>query len=209
MSNELMTSNSESLLSPSNFEHAYRIAKMMSTTQLIPKAFQDKPADILVAFEFGRTLGLGQLQAIQNIAVINGKPSLYGDAVLAVCSGHRDFENIEEKQILDTEKNVIGYSCSVKRKGRAPVVQTFTIADAKLASLWGKQGPWRQYPNRMLQMRARGFALRDCFADALGGMQMAEEVHDYSTIKDVTPKSELKDELKDLVNKNKKDAASE
>jgi len=49
------------------------MAKMIATTQLIPKAYHNKPADVLVAFEFGRTLGLGYLQAVQNIAVVNGR----------------------------------------------------------------------------------------------------------------------------------------
>lgn len=202
-----MTSNSESLLAPANFEHSYRIAKMMSESAMVPKAYAGKPQDILLAMEYGRALNLGPLQAVQNIAVINGKPSIYGDGLLAVCSGHPEFENIEENQMFDTEKNVIGYSCTVKRKGRSPVVQTFTIADAKAASLWGKQGPWRQYPNRMLQMRARGFALRDSFADALSGVQVAEEVQDYSTIKDVTPTNDLKDDLTKLASKNKKETS--
>jgi hypothetical protein len=50
--------------------------------------------------------------------------------------------------------------------------------DAKAAGLLGKQGPWSQYPKRMRQMRARGFALRDVFPDVLKGMPVAEEVMD-------------------------------
>jgi hypothetical protein len=55
----------------------------------------------------------------------------------------------------------------------------FTVADAKKAGLWGKTGPWTQYPKRMLQMRARGFALRDAFPDVLKGLVTAEEAQDY------------------------------
>ncbi len=73
--------------------------------------------------------------------------------------------------------------------------------DAKKAGLWGKAGPWSQYPKRMLQMRARSFALRDKFADALSGLIMAEEAQDYTTISDVTPKAQtLNSKLDELIN---------
>jgi len=70
--------------------------------------------------------------------------------------------------------------CEAKRKGypTATVVQ-FSVADAKRAGLWGKAGPWTQYPRRMLQLRARGFALRDGFPDVLKGLVTAEEAQDY------------------------------
>lgn len=204
--NELATIEQNSYFSKDNFEHYYRIANMMSKTQMVPKGYIDKPQDILVAMEMGRQLNLSPLQAIQNIAVINGKPSLYGDGILAVCSGHPDFEDISEEQILDKDNKVIGYRCSIKRKGRSVVSQCFTIEDATAAQLWGKQGPWKQYPQRMLQMRARAFALRDSFADALGGVRIAEEVNDYQEPKDITPKVSIegKKELKEFLAKNKK-----
>jgi hypothetical protein len=70
--------------------------------------------------------------------------------------------------------------CQTSRKGKdANVVARFSVADAKKAGLWGKQGPWTQYPKRMLQLRARGFALRDAFPDVLRGLVTAEEAQDY------------------------------
>jgi hypothetical protein len=54
------------------------------------------------------------------------------------------------------------------------------MADAKRAGLLGKAGPWAQYPARMLALRARGFALRNAFADALRGLITAEEAQDYT-----------------------------
>ena len=52
------------------------------------------------------------------------------------------------------------------------------MEDAKRAGLYGKQGPWQQYPKRMLQMRARAWALRDVFPDVLRGVHVAEEAQD-------------------------------
>jgi hypothetical protein len=63
------------------------------------------------------------------------------------------------------------------------VESRFSVEDAKRAGLWGKQGPWTAYPKRMLSMRARGFAIRDCFADVLKGLITAEEAQDYPSDK--------------------------
>lgn len=200
MSNELtLKPDNQSLLAPENFEHQYRIASMMAKSEMVPKAFQNKPQDILLACEMGRALGLSPLSAIQNIAVINGKPSLYGDAVLAVCAGHPDFEDIKEEPIIGKDGQVEGYVCTVKRRGRSPTFARFTKEDATIAGLWARTSPWKQYPQRMLQMRARGFALRDAFADALGGVRVAEEVGDYRELKEINPQSKNKDAEEELM----------
>ena len=57
-----------------------------------------------------------------------------------------------------------------------PIRRSFSVIDAKRAGLWKKEGPWLDYPKRMLQMRARAFALRDAFADVLGGLYVREEI---------------------------------
>lgn len=212
MTTEMQTTGDQnSLLSANNFEHYYRIANMMSKSDMVPKSYKDKPQDILLSMEYGRSLNLGPLQAVQNIAVINGKPSIYGDGILAVCSGHPEFENIEEEPMIEGNETV-GYTCTVKRKGRSDVTNSFTREQAKKAGLWGRQGPWSQYPERMLQMRARAFALRDSFADALGGVRVAEEVQDYE-VKDITPKTKQSDsaktELDNLIQKNKQETQEE
>ena len=202
MSNELSKKQSTSLIAPENFEHYFRIANMMSKSDMVPKGYKDKPQDVLIAMEMGVSLGLGPLQAIQNIAVINGKPALYSDGMLSVCSGRSDFENIKEEPLTDESGKTVGYRCTVMRRNREPVTQTFTIDDAKKANLWGKQGPWSSYPNRMMQMRARSFALRDSFADALGGVRCAEEVQDYEE-RDITP-DRNKADISDIISTKQK-----
>jgi hypothetical protein len=145
---------------------------------MVPKTYQGKAADILVAVQMGAELGLKPIQALQNIAVINGKPSVYGDALLALVQAHSSFEDI--KEWYDEKTNTA--FCTVKRKNQTEHTVSFSIEDAKKAGLWGKTGPWTQYPKRMMQMRARGFALRDKFADALGGLITVEEAQDYQVV---------------------------
>jgi hypothetical protein len=179
MSQDLSTQQNTkiSLFDPSQFNHWLDVAKQLSSSTLIPKNYMGKPMDILVAMELGRSLGLSMMQSIQSIAVINGRPSLYGDAILAICQSHPSYEYIIEVPILEKEE-IMGYKCTIKRKHHEEHTVIFTISDAKKANLWEKTGPWSQYPLRMLQIRARDFALRNTFADALTGIHIAEESQD-------------------------------
>ncbi len=192
----------QSLLAREHFQHYMAVADFLSKSSMVPKPMANKPADILIAMEMGLQIGIPMMQAIQDIAVINGKPCMYGDGLLAVVQGHKDYEWIDEKLLYEAGK-VVAASCTIKRKNHEPHVVTFSIEDARKASLWGKQGPWTQYPDRMLKMRARGFCIRDIFSDALRGIKTDEEVNDYPVTKAKPSKSAAPDVLKDLLTKTK------
>jgi hypothetical protein len=155
-----------------------RFSDMLAKSSMVPKAYQGKPEDVLVAVQWGKELGLAPLQALQNIACINGKPSVYGDAAMALVQNSAVCENIEEFIESEGTPNPTAV-CVAHRKNRTPITARFSVEDAKRAGLWGKQGPWTAYPKRMLQMRARGFALRDAFPDVLKGLITVEEANDY------------------------------
>jgi hypothetical protein len=147
----------------------------------------EKPQALFVAIQMGLELGLSPMAAVQNVAVVNGRPTLWGDAQLAVCRGTGELEIFEEWYESGGQKsarNPVEYKddtaavCRVKRAGGQVIEQAFSVADAKRANLWGKQGPWTQYPFRMLRNRARSFALRDGFGDALRGFRSTEEAMD-------------------------------
>ena len=154
-----------------------KFAEQISKSNLVPKQFQGKPADIYLAMSWGDELGLTPIQSLQNIAVINGKPSIYGDTMMALCRKHPEFEDIKES--ISGEGSARTAVCEIKRKGQSWYKTQFTMADGARAGLLNRQGPWQSYPDRMLKMRARGFALRDVFADALGGVITVEEANDY------------------------------
>lgn len=178
MSTEITsTAKAVYLPTPSSFEEAYRIAKVLAASDLVPKDYREKPENCLVAMQWGADIGLPGLQALQNIAVINGRPSIWGDAAKALVLSHPACDDIEES--IEGDGDGMVAVCIVKRKGKKPVEQRFSVTDAKKAGLWNKSGPWQAYPKRMLQMRARGFALRDAFPDALRGLVLAEEAQDY------------------------------
>jgi hypothetical protein len=163
---------------PTTLSEAISFSEMLAASTMIPKQFQGKAEDVLVCVQWGLEIGLAPLQALQNIAVINGKPSIYGDAAIALVQSSSVCEDVEEYFEGEGTTNPIAV-CVARRKGRKAVTVKFGIEDAKRAGLWGKSGPWSAYPKRMMQMRARGFALRDAFPDVLRGLITSEEAQDF------------------------------
>jgi ribosome modulation factor len=180
----LTTGGPLAALVPQNLDDAFRLSKALSLSgDMVPKHFQGKPEMIMAAIARGMEIGLAPMQALSNIAVINGRASIWGDALPALLqrAGH------SINCTLEGEGDARRAVATVKRGDSGEtIVREFSVADAKKAGLWGKAGPWQSYPDRMLQMRARSYAARDGAADALMGLQVAEEVQDYP--KDVTPK---------------------
>jgi hypothetical protein len=180
MSTEISTQTQPRGLALQSVADAMKFGEMVASSDFAPKDFRGKPASCMLAIQCGAEIGLAPLQSLQSIAVVNGRPAVYGDAALAVCKASPVCEYVTESIEGDGEQMVA--VCTAKRRGYPqPTVVRFTVADAKKASLWGKSGPWSQYPRRMLQMRARGFALRDAFPDVLKGLVTAEEAQDYPT----------------------------
>lgn len=159
-------------LSPRTFEQALTFAGYLADSDMVPKDFKGRPGNCLIAIQWGAELGLKPLQAMQNLAIINGRPSLWGDAVIALVRASPLCE-----YIIETE-TATASTCTVKRRGEPEQARTFTDEDAAKAGLKGKAGPWSQFPKRMRQMRARAFALRDVFPDVLRGLPVAEEIMD-------------------------------
>jgi hypothetical protein len=190
MSTELSTNSTPARgLALASFDDAFRFSQMVSKSEFAPKDFRGKPESCMLAIQAGSEVGLSPIQSLQSIAVINGRPTIWGDAAMALVQSSPVCEYI--KEYVEGDGDALVAVCEAKRKGYpSPTVVRFSVADAKKAGLWGKSGPWQQYPARMLTLRARGFALRNAFADALRGLITAEEARDYpsddSLVKSVT-----------------------
>lgn len=179
MTTELTTQRAGGL-ALQTFDDAFRFAKMVAASEFAPKDFKGKPESCLLAIQHGSEVGLSPMQSLQSIAVINGRPTIWGDAALALVQSSPVCEYVRE--YLEGDGDAMVAVCEAKRRGYPqPTVSRFSMADAKRAGLVGKAGPWQQYPGRMLALRARGFALRNAFADALRGLITAEEAQDYPT----------------------------
>lgn len=175
-----------------SYDEMARFSQSILASGLAPKSFQT-PEAVMVAIQTGMEIGLKPMQALQGIAVINGRPTLWGDAALAIVRSHPAFLNIEETFERGATDDEMMAVCVIERSGQTPTRRTFSVADAKRAGLWKKAGPWTQYPKRMLAMRARSFALRDSFPDALKGCGIREEIADIPKAKarEVKPAEDL------------------
>lgn len=172
-----------------SLEDAWRFASYLSRSGLAPKGLE-KPEAILIAIQMGAEIGLPPMAALQNIAVINGRPAVWGDAMLAVCRSSGVFDEAAFEETISPDGKTA--SCTVRRYPHGnPVTRTFSMDDAKAASLAGKSGPWSQYPTRMLQMRARSWALRDAFSDVLRGLLAVEEARDVIDVQAVEAPTSL------------------
>lgn len=184
-----------------NLDEAWRFAKIVANSGLAPRGL-DTPEKVLVAMQFGMEVGLPPLAAIQNVAVINGRPSLYGDVMLGLCmaSGKFDQNAFEESVTSNDNGMPLKSRCEVRRLPAGKLkVGEFSLAEAELAGLLSKtDSNWKKYPRRMLQMRARAFALRDAFPDVLKGILSAEEAEDLPPERNVTPAPARPGNLEDL-----------
>jgi hypothetical protein len=175
MSTEVQKLPKSFSLNPASLNEALKFAELMASSDLVPKAYQGKPGNVLVAVQMGAELNLPAMQAIQNIAVINGKPGIFGDLgkALLLAAGC----DIDEDDIAIIEQNQRA-RCKITRPGRTPVERTYSVKNAQEAKLWGKEGHWSTNKWRQMAWRAFWFAARDAAADILKGLGGAEELMD-------------------------------
>lgn len=170
------------LPAPKTADEAMAIASRIAESGLIPKDYRGKPNDVFACMLWCHTLGMPIMQGLQSIAVINGRPSLFGDGLLAIVMASGKLEDFKETIERGNDGKLVA-TCIVKRKGlSSPVTWSFSEDDATTAGLWNRLDTWKKHPKRMLQMRARAFALRSAFPDVLSGMASAEEMQDVEDL---------------------------
>ena len=162
-----------------NTDDLHRCASFIFNSGIAPKGMDTVPA-VMIAISLGAELGMKPMSALQNIAVINGRPSVWGDAMLGLCRQSalfvaEDFKEWEED--LGGEEGMTAF-CESHRVGSDILRRQFSMGQAKRAGLLEKNTPWKTYPERMRMFRARSWCLRDNFGDILGGMRAAEEQQD-------------------------------
>lgn len=183
-----------------NLDERMRLCTFMASSTTVPKALQGNPANIYYIAERGDRIGLSATESISCVMVVNGVTSLWGDMMLALCRASdqwdsaafdewievdgtrvtKDFDNDALQKAFTEAKMIVAY-CKAKRVD-APdaIVRSFSVQDAVIAELDQKPGPWRTAPKRMIQMRARSWALRDGFSDVLFGLYSREEADDIA-----------------------------
>lgn len=185
---------------PCTIEEVFRMGELIAQSGLAPNGLKT-PQAITVVLLKGLEIGMPPMAAMECFGVINGKACIYGDGIPALLwSRGFDIEETEAHGEGDTRKAV----CTITRPNGKKVTRSFSVKQAQEAGLLNKTGPWKQYPDRMLTMRARAFAARDAASDVLKGIPLFEEQADitigrdeYSEVK-VAPKKAIDADLPDI-----------
>lgn len=218
--NSAVTIDDRGTFKAMTIEARYRIAQYAIASRMVPKSYST-PEQVMIGMEYAYELGLQPLTGLRSIAIINGTPSIFGELPMALVRRSDLIDWYDEKiydkdlkEICLENKNLtaepwVGWG-KYKRKGGSTVERFFTMDDAKRAGLLNKDGPWRTYPRRMLQMRARSHALKDLFPDVLLGISVSEYDHNLAPdiggiVRDVNETTGEKTEaarLKDALSKS-------
>lgn len=181
-----------SLFSPGNFEHAQRVAKMFSESQLVPTAFQKNLPNCVIAMEIANRMGASHLAVMQSLNIIHGKPSWSSQFIIASINSSRRFTPL--RFVYDGTPKTDTWSCYAKAKslqdGEELRGSTVTIAMAKAEGWYGKSGSkWPAMGELMLMYRAATFFGRMYAPDMLMGMQSEEELIDVNALPAVLPET--------------------
>lgn len=150
-------------------EPAVELARSIAGTEFVPRALRHNAATISAAILYGDEIGLGPMQSLAQIAVIEGKPTVSAQAqrALVLAAGHE----LWLEELTATRATWCG-----RRAGTDSVTRvSWTMDDARRANLAGKQN-WRTYPRQMLSARASAELVRAVFADVVGGLAATEEI---------------------------------
>ena len=165
-------------------------AEYLAGSMTIPQRYQKKPADIVTAFLKGQELGLAPMASLEAFNMIQGTPCLQADFFLALIQSHPAYDGHEEMTFSEIEEAGKAV-CTFVRKGQR-YTREFSVKDAQRRGHWNKRGPWSTDPWRMLQIRARTFAGRDAFSDALKGFTTEDEARDIVELRAAEAKPKAK-----------------
>ena len=177
-----------STMMPATFNNRYQMGKILASSGLMPKGM-DTAERVCVALQYGYELGLSPMVSINNIAVVNGKPTLGTDVMHAIVRHSKEYGGVE--WVCQDDKRAECIVHRINANYKEEVRGVFTIEQAKAAGLANKDN-WKNYPARMLKHRALSYALRDAFPDVLSGICSPDEMEAEAVpeIRNITPPEE-------------------
>lgn len=162
---------------PGKLGEAMSLATVLSKSGVVPTAYAGRPDAVFAVVQYGKELGIPPMVALQNMAFINGRPSMGSDLLAALAHKHPDWAGYEVKVLTEKECSLIVYRKNPNDpKKPFAFPGSFTMDEARAAGLVRAGGPWEKWKKRMLKHRAFAFALRDGFPDAFSGLYTTEEM---------------------------------
>jgi hypothetical protein len=151
------------------------LAATLIKSGLLPASVKTPEAAVVIIMT-GRELGLLPLQALRSISVVEGKPTLSADLLLALayksghCTGYEILELTDEKCVVQ-----------IARNGIVKPPYSYTIEEARKAGLASRPN-WQRHTKAMLRARATAAACRAYFPDVVLGLYTPDELDDLSPV---------------------------
>ena len=158
------------------------LCNQYAMSRCIPKCYWDKPNDVLVVIQLGRALNVPDILMLQNSYVIDNRPSIMTQLMLALAMQSPAWDESAYKLEWVGEPDDLEFKAifTCRRKGGQLVAAEFSARDAKRANLANVH---KTYPKDMLGWRAMSRGLRRAFADMLGGLCTVEEMRHAETVR--------------------------
>lgn len=170
----------------------YKLAKMYSNSTMVPQNYQQKPDNCFVAIELAGRMNVSPILVMQNLYIVQGKPSWSGQGCIALINGSKKFDkDLEFVYIGEPGKENYGCFAKTYREGKELKGTTITMQMAKDEGWLGKTGSkWKTMPDQMLAYRSAAFFARMYCPEVLMGFSTADEIADIA--KEEKPKTVVK-----------------
>ena len=160
---------------------AYKMASMLSNSTLVPQTYKGNPINCMIAMEMTQRTNFPLLMVMQNLYVIQGKPSWSGQFCTAVVNSSGRFSPLTFVQLTNPDGTLKGYYAKATRLSDGAVCEGSPVDwdMVKKEGWYDKSGSkWKTMPDLMFHYRAAAFFVREHCPDLLCGLQTVEEVQD-------------------------------
>lgn len=164
-----------------SFDKLMEMSNMLAKSTIVPVAYQNRPENTFVALDMASRLGVSPMVVMQNLYIIQGKPSWSGQAMASMIRNSAEFRNVELNYVGTPNTDSWGAFITADRISTGKTLKggTVTIAIAKKEGWLQKAGSkWQTMPEIMLAYRAYAWFGRVYCPEILMGLQTTEEVHD-------------------------------
>ena len=204
---KMLESQQSLFLNVAKFEQAQRVAQMLAASDFVPKRFQGKVGNCLIALDLAETLNCKPILLMQSMYIVHEEPAFKGSFVAAMINASGRYDKLRYR--FDGEGDKYGCTAHAKDRKTGEVVEgpKVTWEIVKAEGWLSKNGSkWKTMPELMFSYRAAAWFGRRHDPDILMGMQTVEEAQD---IIDITPDRTGRYTADDITEKLKANATEE
>ena len=196
------TNNNSSFLTDKNaFEHTWRVATAFSKSKLVPKHFQDKPEDCMVALMMANQLNIDPYSALQNLQMISGKVGFSSAFAIALANDRGSFAAPITWDVEGKGESLVVTAKAILKKTKEEVKVSISMTTAKKEG-WTRNTKYQSMPEQMLRYRSATWLIRTHCPEVLLGMQSSEEIQDVQVNVPVggSPVDKINQKVKEKIN---------